>query len=455
VKRNRQKIKGGDFSKVIQANALHIPLKDESVQMVCTSPPYWGLRDYGTATWEGGKNGCDHKVKSARNDAGRVNIDGFHGSSDGDKGDINYSEVCGKCGAKRIDNQLGLEKTPEEYVENTVKWAREVWRVLRKDGCFWLNLGDSYAGSGEGGGGNRKGNEHGQHDAMKGKRPSFRRDKADVIPMDNRASGLKPKDLCEIPSDVVRALRKDGWWLRSRLPWVKRSAMPESCTDRPASALEYVFLLTKSQKYYFDMESIRKGVTGNAHAGRKDQELSPRYGANDMDGHNQRNGTWKQSYLPNSRNFRNTDLFYYSLEEPHGAIFCGDEMVGLDVNPQAYSEAHFATFPEWLVTPLIKAGTSEKGSCPECGAPWERVVEKKLINRNELPKDDPRYRPNRYIKNKYADELREGFECGKYSESKTIGWQPTCKCGIAHPDPTYIPKPLSFVPHEPVPCVVL
>jgi len=396
-----------------------------------------GLRDYGTATWEGGKDGCDHMGKPMRTTGGlRDGWDSKNGTLPEQMKSAEkrtpYKETCGKCGAKRIDNQLGLEKTVEEYIKNTVIWAREVWRVSRTDGCFFLNLGDSYAGS-WGNSGSRDGGQR-----------SINNERLDRKAWDNhterpassfKQNGLKPKDLCEIPSDVVRALRADGWYLRSRMPWVKRSAMPESCTDRPASALEYMFLLTKSSKYYFDMDAIRKGVTGNAHAGRKDEELSPRYGANDMGGHNQRSGTWKQSYLPNSRNFRNTDLFYQSLEEPHGAIFCGEEMVGLDVNPQAYSEAHFATFPDWLVTPLIKAGTSEKGACPECGTPWERMVEE-LQEYKEWTKSQ-RY----YGKGGKGSAFREAKTNSKNvpQKSKTIGWQPTCKCGHK----------------EPVPCVVL
>ena len=134
-------------------------LPDESVHCCVTSPPYWGLRDYGTAKWEGGDTGCNHKHKTARNDGGRVNTGGFHGSStaDSDKGDMNYSGTCPLCGARRIDSQLGLERTPEEYVAHLVEVFRDVRRVLRKDGTLWLNLGDSYNGSGKGG--DKLGNE--------------------------------------------------------------------------------------------------------------------------------------------------------------------------------------------------------------------------------------------------------------------------------------------------------
>ena len=126
---------------MIQSNALNIPLKDESVQCIVTSPAYWGLRDYGTATWEGGKDECDHSPRRPSGSNGS-SLEGGKSTTGHAKEGFN-GNTCPKCGAKRIDNQLGLEKTPEEYVENTVKWAREAWRVLRKDGTFWLNLGST------------------------------------------------------------------------------------------------------------------------------------------------------------------------------------------------------------------------------------------------------------------------------------------------------------------------
>lgn len=126
-------------------------MPDRSVQMVVTSPPYWGLRDYGTATWEGGDPSCDHKQTTARHDGGRVQVDGFHGSAakDSDKGAMNFRDTCGKCGARRIDAQLGLEPTPAEYVAKMVEVFREVRRVLRDDGTLWLNMGSSYYSGGQ------------------------------------------------------------------------------------------------------------------------------------------------------------------------------------------------------------------------------------------------------------------------------------------------------------------
>jgi len=441
-----------------------------------------GLRDYGTATWEGGKNGCDHKyiVSSPYNEGFNERWGNPSGQKkqESERHEVRYRDICKKCGAKRIDNQLGLEKTPEEYVENCVKWARGVWRVLRNDGCFFLNLGDSYA----------------TQPASNG--ISFRRDRAKVLPQSKskripRGSGrwgggnapatghLKSKDLCGMPWKVAFALQAEGWYLRSAMPWVKRSAMPESCTDRPASALEYMFLLTKSSKYFFDMDAIRKehvdfnrGANGERIGWDSDERVEP--GNRVGTGGNIDKAGNKRAYNPAGRNFRNTDLFYQSLEEPHGAIFCGEEMVGLDVNPQAFDIemcenckevyfgkeyrklkihveikdrkkiefrickickmwdkwlSHFATFPEWLVTPLIKAGTSEKGACPECGAPWERVVEntKQPVKK---PGGKMVYVKDFIIYKNPKDKNNEGhyFKTNYSSINKTVGWEPSCAC---------------------------
>ena len=123
--------------------------------------------------------------------------------------------------------------------------------------------------------------------------------------------------------------------------------------------------------------------------------------------------------LSTSRAFRNTDLYYQSIAPPHGMIFCDDELVGLDVNPQAYSEAHFATFPEKLVEPLILAGTSEKGCCPECGAPWVRVVERGDVASGYTPGYTPAFQTRRFA------SATPGFT----RDIRTTGWRPTCECG--------------------------
>lgn len=242
-------------------------LPDGSVQCCVTSPPYWGLRDYGTP------------------------------------------------------GQIGLEPTPCEYVETMVSVFREVRRVLRDDGVLFLNLGDSYSGSGEGGGGNKKGNEHGQHDSMKGKRGN---------------SGLKPKDLVGIPWRVAFALQADGWYLRSDIIWAKKNCMPESVRDRPTKSHEYVFLLSKSPRYFWDAEAVREVNTTPPHArGGTHDALG---GPMDRNGHSQYDAAHQDRVWGGSG--RNARTVWTIATQP-------------------YSEAHFATFPLELPTRCIKAGSRE------------------------------------------------------------------------------------------------
>jgi DNA modification methylase len=155
-----------------------------------------------------------------------------------------YPDACGKCGARRVDSQIGLEATPEAYVAALVGVFREVKRVLRDDGTLWLNIGDSMnsAASNQNGGGAALGGYVRGGNAEKGR--------SKVI----HGAGLKSKDMIGIPWMLAFALRADGWYLRSAAPWVKRSAMPESVTDRPSSSLEYMFLLTKRSTYFYDAD---------------------------------------------------------------------------------------------------------------------------------------------------------------------------------------------------------
>jgi hypothetical protein len=160
--------------------------------------------------------------------------------------------------------------------------------------------------------------------------------------------GLKPKDLCGIPWRVAFALQADGWWLRSDIIWSKPNPMPESVTDRPTKAHEYLFLLTKSARYYYDADAVREGFESSDHSPRTSGINPDNLGRNDR-------GTGRAFFgNPSGRNRRTV---WHIATAP-------------------YSGAHFATYPPALVEPCIKAGTSERGVCPECGAPWERVVEK-------------------------------------------------------------------------------
>lgn len=253
---------------------------DESIQCCVTSPPYWGLRDYG------------------------------------------------------VDGQLGLEKTPKEYVANMVEVFREVRRVLKKDGTCWVNLGDTYASAWAC---NRRSQVGSGSPRMEER-------------MD-RLGGLKEKDLVGIPWRVAFALQEDGWYLRSDIIWHKPNPMPESVTDRPTKAHEYIFLLTKSERYFYDAEAIKEPVTGNAHA--------------------RGNGVNPKAKLPgpNSRIHVDRDPAHTGRisknprqNESFSAAVCGlvDERNKRSVwrvATYAFPDAHFATYPPELIRPCILAGT--------------------------------------------------------------------------------------------------
>jgi DNA modification methylase len=289
-----RKIIVGDSLTVLKA------LPDASIHCCITSPPYWGLRDYGTATWHGGSAKCDHLGNPFST---KVNLDVNTGSKkQRDKLDFEFfKKVCGKCGARRVDSQLGLEWTPEEYVAKMVDVFREVRRVLRKDGTLWLNLGDSYGSTGNnnGTGGNPAKRGWGGSDSKRAEKNKLLLDKK---------TGLSPKNLIGIPWQVAFALRADGWNLRQDIIWHKPNPTPESVTDRCTKSHEYIFLMTKSSKYWYDADAI------------KDLSRDP------LD--------------PNKRN--------------KGSVWT--------VSLKPFKEAHFAVFPLNLIRPCILAGCPMGGT---------------------------------------------------------------------------------------------
>jgi DNA modification methylase len=199
-------------------------LPDNSVNCCVTSPPYFGLRDYGTAEWEGGQVECQHntggrrQVPQTKHKAAAISI-----VAGGNRG---AGKTCIICGAIRIDGQIGLEETLGEYVSNLLEVFKEVKRVLRPDGTLWLNLGDTYSTDGKWGGG--KTNAGKNYTSFAGGYRSIKKE-----------TGLAGKQLLGIPWRVAFALQDDGWWLRSDIIWHKPNAMPESVLDRPSKSHEY------------------------------------------------------------------------------------------------------------------------------------------------------------------------------------------------------------------------
>lgn len=339
-----------------------------SVQCCITSPPYWGLRDYGIepSIWGGDPN-CEHEWGDqvpGSNRGGSGTPTGKNGRGENYGRDAARGQFCQKCVA--WCGCLGLEPTPDLFIEHCVEVFREVRRIIRPDGIIWLNIGDSYA-TGAGKVGNSPGGAQGEAWKARGAMTSPNR-----MPID----GLKPKDLCMIPARLALALQADGWYLRAKLPWLKRNSMPDSATDRPGStSVEEIFLLAKSERYFYDRIAVMKkavGCSGGASFGAQtktteDENVQSR----------KLESKEARAQYDSMRNFRNADLFFESLNEPFGMIHDADgNPLAIDCPTQSYHEAHFATFPEGLVKSLILAGTSEKGCCPDCGAPWERVTER-------------------------------------------------------------------------------
>lgn len=326
---------------LIRADARRIPLADGSVQCCVTSPPYWSLRDYGLEpSIFGGDPECEHvwgdelphnKGTGGHNpkqDSNNI------GSWQGDE--TTQGSFCRLCNAWR--GCLGLEPTPELYVEHMVEVVREVRRVLRDDGTCWLNLGDSYAGSGKGrmGDGTIVGGVKQQTNwgSVHGDMPTY-----------YAGNGLKPKDLVGIPWRVAFALQADGWWLRSDIIWHKPNPMPESVTDRPTKSHEYLFLLTKSKRYFYDAEAIKEQNKWPDHNRFGNKNAAARM-VKELTGN-------MKSDAPEftSRTGRNKRTVWTIPTRP-------------------YSGAHFATYPPALVEPCILAG-SYPGSVvldPFCGS---------------------------------------------------------------------------------------
>ena len=318
-------------------------LPEQSVQMCVASPPYWGLRDYGAP------------------------------------------------------GQLGLESTPEEYVANMVAVFREVRRVLRDDGTLWLNIGDSYAGSGKGG--NPEGSKWSGFVGNKARETSAKA-APPIVP-----HGLKPKDLVGIPWRVAFALRADGWYLRSDIIWAKPNPMPESVTDRPTKSHEYLFLLSKSARYYYDADAIREPIATAANAQSRGPKDTPDRGP---------------------REGGNGGLHDTAMRMRDGDYIGRNKRSVWTIATAPFAEAHFATFPPKLVEPCILAGASERGCCSECGSPWARVTERTpmVIARSDRTHE--------------LGHTRSSGTMVSPPSSTTTGWKPTC----AHDAPT-------------VPCTVL
>jgi site-specific DNA-methyltransferase (cytosine-N4-specific) len=283
------------------------------VQTCITSPPYYGLRDYGTGTWIGGDETCSHKRDSKYS---AKTITG-HANKDLTVGDAIYKTVCPKCGAIRKDLQIGLEETPQEFIDNLVEVFACVWDILADDGTLWVNLGDTYSAGGRGAGSEIQ-------NANKGSVTG------DVLGT-WKVKGYRPKNLLGMPWRLAFALQDFGWNLRQDIIWHKPNPMPESVTDRCTKAHEYFFLLSKSQKYYFDHKAIKEPLKGEPETRNKKAE------------------GYQADYAKGDR--------FSDGERVYGADGMANKRSVWTVNTSSYKGAHFATYPIELIEPCILAGS--------------------------------------------------------------------------------------------------
>lgn len=325
---------------ILQGNCLETlkNIPDESVDCCITSPPYYGLRDYGTAKWVGGDPNCSHRnaelsTRFSRTMTDASSIQKSNLGSDARK----YVKVCPDCGAIREDQQIGLEESPEEYIERLVEVFREVKRILKPEGTLWVNIGDSYAA--------QRGGTHQPAETLaggihgvtaSGDSVNRGREKGYNPTRNAKAIGLKHKDLIGIPWLLAFALRNDGWYLRQDIIWHKPNPMPESVKDRCTKSHEYIFLLSKRPKYYFDYKAIQEDAIC------KDDGRSGK-GRIGYDG--------KRA----SGDDRHAQTSFVSISDKK------NKRDVWSVIPSHYKEAHFATFPEELVKPMLLAGCPKDG----------------------------------------------------------------------------------------------
>ena len=296
-------------------------------QTCVTSPPYYGLRDYGTAKWENGDVNCDH-----------VESENKHGGQRADRNQEGYKkqykDLCKKCGSVREDKQIGLEETPEEYIKAMVEVFRCVWDVLEDDGTLWLNIGDSYYNYRPGKG----------QALVKQSVANSDQDLPQICARrGNKLEGLKEKDLIGIPWMLAFALRADGWYLRQDIIWHKPNPMPESVGDRCTKAHEYIFLMSKSKNYYYDRMAIAEPAAYAEEHARKKTSW----------------GTKKAEAGVKANIEKYQVIGSENKTSLEGGMANKRSVWSVPVKP--YTGAHFAVFPSELIEPCILAGAPVGG----------------------------------------------------------------------------------------------
>ncbi len=318
-----------------------------SVHAVITSPPYWNLIDY------------EHNDQ------------------------LGHEELhccIAALATPQEREQYGMEPCGRCYVCHLVLVWRGIRRVLRADGLWILNVGDSYASGGRG--------------------------------------GLKNKDLSLTPFLLARALQLEGCYVRAHLTWLKRNPIPDGAEDRPNKSTEEIFLFSKSPFYFFDMSAVCRESASEPDSPEEYNRKRLKTREKGWDG--RRAGEkFHQGATGETRALRTGDLFYDSLEVPHGAISQNGELVAIDTNIQSTHIKHFASYPEYLVDQLVRMSTSGRGACPGCGAQWEPVIDKERVAT----------RPGLDTKTHLQEDGIGNRDPGRHvTKSQVVGWKPGCEC---------------------------
>jgi len=379
---------------ILQGEALEQlkTLPEKSINMCMTSPPYWALRDYGTASWDGGDDNCDHQI-------GRNTRGGFTKLQSGNKGSvgdevIKNGECCPKCGAKRVDKQLGLEATFDEYINKLCNIFDEVKRVLRDDGTCWVNLGDSYNNSGWA---NR---ETRLDKKLYSKVQGTHSGRGGQIGYPDKCLGL-------IPMRFALEMVNRGWILRNTIIWHKPNCMPSSVKDRFTADFEYIFFFSKKKKYYFETQ-----YEPYSKATMDDSRFNP--GTKDNHSYN-----WKADGVDENLNIKVQRGGF-----KQGSSKGRNKRAVWKIKPKPFREAHFAVYPEELCETPLKAGCSAF-VCVKCGNPKVLDIEREGKSSYELMKgkDKSRFKSEQGKKQNIRAP-RESFERKIISK----GYKPTCNC---------------------------
>lgn len=427
-------------------------MPDRSVHMAWSSPPYWGLRSYGTEpqVW-GGDPACQHAWSEPvprRGGAGRKGKNSLMQSrsvSDAQVEANQQSRGCWcRCGAWRGEH--GLEPSFDLWLAHEVAIWAEVRRVLRDDGTVWINIGDAYASTPNG--------ISAAETRARGDDRAFR-----DRPIDTTGGMFKPKDRMLMPARLAIALQADGWWLRDEIVWSKPNPMPSSIKDRTTPAHETIYLLSKKARYFYDhvavLEPFADGRMGCDYPrpNAPDKIKSP-YGQ----GFTRRAEQARRTPQPAGWNDGDgaDGQFHPEGRRPEAERNRGGREDGFtkpnDIDPSAnggrnkrsvwpiplepFPGAHFATAPTALVRPCILAGTSAKGVCPACGAPWRRVASSSFEPQPDAPASAAR-------EDRIGDRTfsrRDGSVRGTVSHA-TTGWTPTCECDAGKPVPATVLDP--------------